>query len=509
VDVSLDSETRWNALVDEGVAARKDHDGAAWKLGELALEVETHYGEHDLERYAEQIGVAYRTLLDYRRVAKAFSERSEKLTWTHHQIVAAHPKRQKLLRQAEAAHWSVRELRSTVRSGNGTEPHDPAAKNDRCCRPNLDDAPPTAAVSVLRKDLKRAVEAAARFIPRQPRSFLLRTEGSRLAVIGEDELANTVAFKQYLDAKVQSSLEVAVPARLFKDLVASWPDSRLDLSVDGRQLIADSGARKSSINTSDSTELAFHPAELRAALEHALTSVRDPSNCKDGRLILTGVHIRTRATKDSGVYAARFICCDGSRLSVAKMTATGPGLDVTIPRLDATIPGKAARNLIDLLEHVKQDVTLAIGTARAYFKLPSATVYFLPIAAGYPNYEQLVPQKWTTRGTVRAQKFLEVINSAAVFAREDGGIVRLRFEPSAGKLVISAHSEEMGECRSEMDVAVEGEAVKIAFKWYYSADIVKGVKGDLTFELTKNHMPALFRLDNGFLHVVMPMFVQW
>ena len=42
-----------------------------WTLGDLALEVETTHGEHTLARYAEDIGVEYNALREYRRVLRA------------------------------------------------------------------------------------------------------------------------------------------------------------------------------------------------------------------------------------------------------------------------------------------------------------------------------------------------------------------------------------------------------------------------------------------------------
>jgi hypothetical protein len=54
--------------------------------------VVTVYGQGDLQRYAEAVGVEYETLKQYRSVASAFREsgrRLPNLSWSHHQAVAA------------------------------------------------------------------------------------------------------------------------------------------------------------------------------------------------------------------------------------------------------------------------------------------------------------------------------------------------------------------------------------------------------------------------------------
>jgi hypothetical protein len=111
----------WPDLVREGIAARKQLEGAQWRLGDLAREVTVAYGGRDLQQYAEEVAVEYRTLLDYRRVASAFqsSERSEVLAWSHHQILAGRGDRVAWLRLAEREGWrTVSQLRRGLARGN-------------------------------------------------------------------------------------------------------------------------------------------------------------------------------------------------------------------------------------------------------------------------------------------------------------------------------------------------------------------------------------------------------
>lgn len=114
----------WETLVNDGiearnqqVAGRKQVDGGSWKLGDLAGQVETHYGEADIQKYAERIGVPPVTLRDYRRVAEAYElvERSTILSWGHHQVLSARNDRLKWLPRAAEADWSIAELRDELR----------------------------------------------------------------------------------------------------------------------------------------------------------------------------------------------------------------------------------------------------------------------------------------------------------------------------------------------------------------------------------------------------------
>jgi hypothetical protein len=102
----------WEQAVMAGIEARQAADRSQWKLGDLALDVETTYGGHTLEKYAEAIGVEYETLKAYRYVAERYQKvtRVTNLSWTHYRAVARYPDRMQWLQKAEANNWSSREM---------------------------------------------------------------------------------------------------------------------------------------------------------------------------------------------------------------------------------------------------------------------------------------------------------------------------------------------------------------------------------------------------------------
>ena len=83
----------------------------------------------------------------------------------------------------------------------------------------------------------------------------------------------------------------------------------------------------------------------------------------------------------------------------------------------------------------------------------------------------------------------------------------------AGKVLISARSEEVGDNQDEVDAeALEGDQGKIAFNSRYLLDVLSVLeKGQVALETSSSSSPGVFKpLDSEeYLHVVMPMFVQW
>lgn len=124
----------WEALVNDGIEARKLGDQSNWLLGDLAAEVETDYGHGDLEKYAMRIGVAFKSLQSYRTVAASFGEKSRRLdnlTWSHHQVVAGRDDADKLLATAKRKKLTVDQLRELAGvTGGRRSSRDPAPLED-------------------------------------------------------------------------------------------------------------------------------------------------------------------------------------------------------------------------------------------------------------------------------------------------------------------------------------------------------------------------------------------
>ena len=140
------------------------------------------------------------------------------------------------------------------------------------------------------------------------------------------------------------------------------------------------------------------------------------------------------------------------------------------------------------------------------------------IQGTFPNYAQLIPQSYQTRVIVDLQQFLRATRTASIFARDGSGIVRIQATGDGndtGRLSISSRAEELGENKGEIDATVEGDESKIAFNSKYLSDVLDVLgNGEVALETTTSSSPGVIRpVANepgvDYIHVVMPMFVQW
>lgn len=117
------TEDEWMALL---TAARKVKTALQWIISDWAAFGADRQWGTKYDDIAEQTGYKVETLTDMVYVARSvqFSVRTEKLSFTHHKLVAAYlPEQQaELLAQAIQNKWSVKALRHYLETGSPTLP---------------------------------------------------------------------------------------------------------------------------------------------------------------------------------------------------------------------------------------------------------------------------------------------------------------------------------------------------------------------------------------------------
>jgi DNA polymerase-3 subunit beta len=138
------------------------------------------------------------------------------------------------------------------------------------------------------------------------------------------------------------------------------------------------------------------------------------------------------------------------------------------------------------------------------------------IQGAFPNYSQLIPQNYSTRSIIDLNEFSRAADLASPFAREGAGIIRLQMIPASDtnkdNIYVTSSAEESGHGEGSIEAHIEGEEAKIAFSSKYLQEVL-GVleRGDVALETTNPSSPGVIKQINNedYVHVIMPMFVQW
>jgi DNA polymerase-3 subunit beta len=184
------------------------------------------------------------------------------------------------------------------------------------------------------------------------------------------------------------------------------------------------------------------------------------------------------------------------------------------------IPARTLTELGRLLGEQGELVEIMMTPARGQvlFRVQGIEVVSQLLQGAFPNYDQLIPQHYQTRAVFDLQDLLRATRTATIFARDGSNIIRVQMVPNGdeevpGKAIISAKSEEVGDNQDEVVAdSIEGGESKIAFNSRYLQDVLAVLeRGKVALETTTPSSPGVFKpIDSEeYVHVVMPMFVQW
>ncbi len=375
-------------------------------------------------------------------------------------------------------------------------------------------------LSCLQENLSRGLGVVGRAVATRTtlpitNNVLLATDQSRLKLVATNL---EMAISYWLGAKVEEEGAITVPARLLTEFVNSLPNDRIDINLSPRTKTlglkcARFEARISGVDAKDfppipTVEEGITTSVEVEALRQGISQVVFAAASEESRPVLTGVD--AQFDNDLLTLAA----ADGFRLAVYKLPLTTPVSQKT----EVIIPARTLAELNRLMTDGEETISITVNPnkSQALFRLKDTELVSQLVQGTFPQYAQLIPQSYNTRAIVDIAEFLRATKTASIFARDGSGIVRLVMtsggELTPGKLTISARSEEIGDDVGEIDAVVEGEEAKIAFNGRYLVDVLSALREtQIALETTNPSSPGVIRpvgVDN-YVHVVMPMFVQW
>ncbi len=373
-------------------------------------------------------------------------------------------------------------------------------------------------VSCSQEDLSKGLAVVGRAVATRAvlpitNNVLIATEGSRLRLSATNL---EIAISCWIPGTIEKEGTVTIPARLVTDFVNSLPSGRIDMALSPRSRSLELRCARHEAHISgldpadfpaipkisDGMNVKVKPGDLRLAINQ----VGFAAASEESRPVLTGVHAEFEGEQ------LTLAAADGFRLAVRKVSLA----KVVDTKIAIIIPARSLAELNRLISEQEEPLELTVNSQKSQvmFRLRNVEMVSQLIQGTFPNYSQLIPKSYNTRAVIKLAEFLRATKSASIFARDGSGIVRLQIMPrdGKGKIAISARAEEIGDNLGEVDATVQGEEAKIAFNSKYLMDVLGVIaKEEVALETTTSSSPGVIRPvgDESYIHVVMPMFVQW
>ena len=372
-------------------------------------------------------------------------------------------------------------------------------------------------VTVLQENLARGLGIVSRAV--SPRStlpvlsnVLIASDEGRLRLSATNlELGITC----WISARIEQDGSTTVPSRTFSDLVNTLPTDQvmLALNLKTQTLNVRGGTSTNDIKCIDAQEFPPLPVpDLEGAVQLNVADFREmiqqvafAASTDEARPVLMGVLIQVE--KDKLTMAA----ADGFRLSVRKATLSAPA---SAP-ISVIVPARALTELARVASDGEETISMVTpkGRGQVVFHVKDVEVVSQLIDGTFPDYQQIIPRKHTSRTLVSTSALLKACKQAEIFAREGSNVARLNIKTANGDLKpseveMTATSEETGKNETIVEATVDGSGVLIAFNVKFLREALEVIKTpNVALETSAPNAPGVIRPvgDEEFLHVIMPM----
>ena len=378
-------------------------------------------------------------------------------------------------------------------------------------------------LSCLQENLNRGLTVVSRAVATRTtlpitHNVLLSTDNGRLKLSATNL---ELAISTWVGCAIEVEGSLTVPARLLTDFVSSLGSEsiNLDSGDNAKVLEIKCGRFEATISGTDAEEFPPIPSVDQGirvqvdsqTLKTGINQTVIAAATEESRPVLTGIKLEVKGEQFT------LAAADGFRLAVYKGNieqAIDESISVIIP---ARTLSEVSRFIGDQQELI--DLVVSPSGAQALFRLTNVEVMTQLIQGNFPTFTEILDDAMKDTKTsvaVELDKFLAATKSASIFARDSSGIVRLKLSPgeggNSGQITISSRAEELGENIGEIDGLVTGEESQIAFNSKYLLDVLSAIKTDNVSLTTSGPSRAgIFKAADSdhYMHLVMPMFVQW
>ncbi len=366
-------------------------------------------------------------------------------------------------------------------------------------------------ISILSENLKKGLAIAMRGVSSRVQLPILSTvllkAGKEGLVLSATDLE--LSFRVRVRAKVEEEGEIAIPAKLFSDLVATLPAGVVEVVTEKQILKITSDKVKAEVVGQGSEEFPSLPTAKGKGLLLAIEEMAEKVDRvgiaaakDDARPILAGV-LWVLAEKKLTLAAT-----DGYRLGVDVMDKGVSGAIEDGEKF--VLPVRSLMELTRVLEPSMKTVMVEFDKDKqqVIFTADDLEMSSRLIAGEFPPYNKVIPVEKKITVTFDKESLIEAVKRASLFARDSANVVKLLVNQEG--ITVIAQSDQVGASQSSLEAEVEGEEIKIAFNARYLLDYLGVVKGEKVIMETEGELKAaVFRIpESEFLHVIMPVRTQ-
>ena len=365
-------------------------------------------------------------------------------------------------------------------------------------------------LSCTQENLSRGLNLCSRIVS-SPKTLpilsnvLISTEKGRLKL----SVTNLeVGINLWLRAKIDQEGSITIPARILSDFISNNPDKNINLETEKLNLKIYSENSQAIIAGIESEEFPVIPSIKQdqgfeispKELEKTIPKTIIACAVDESRPVLSGVLFNFMGNK------LKLVATDSYRLA-----ETSLNLEHKIDLPKVIVPLKTMQEIHRIIGtsqiEAKEKIKINLAENQILFKFSDAIeVVSRLIEGSFPNYEQIIPTSPSTIVEISRNNFLSAIKSASLFSQNAANNIRIKTEKD--KLLVLAHSSQIGDSKTTVKANISGEDLELAFNARFILDALNNLSGEkIELGLTEKLAPAkiIDPRDKNYLYVIMPL----
>ncbi len=340
-------------------------------------------------------------------------------------------------------------------------------------------------------------------------NILIKANDSGLELISTNL---EIGITHQLRAKVEEFGETTVDAKLFSDYVNLLPEENVQFNESENNISIKCGNYKTKIKGEEAKEFPLIPNIDKNTgcslsifdFKKAISSVVFAVANSDNRLELSGVYFKFNDT------SVTIAATDSYRLAEVVVNLKTNNLK----EKELIVPAKTINEVLRIISGITNDaksidsdlINIYLSDNQILFSFSSVELISRTINGQYPDYKQIIPEKYKTEVEINRSDFIRAIKAAAVFSKNGIYDISLVFRKKI--LNVYAASNQSGESSVDVPCEFSGEENDISVNYRYLLDGLNVLDGDkVILKIINSNTPCqlVSNKDDCYNYIIMPI----
>jgi len=338
-------------------------------------------------------------------------------------------------------------------------------------------------------------------------SFLISTEGNTVKIMGTNL---EVGIEASIHSTVHEQGKIAIPVKTFSSFISTLSkDEKVTLESKQNDLIVHTEKQKTVIKGYPPED--FPPFPIFKEIYALKVKKTDILSVLIKSIISTAKNtIKPELASLLFLLEKEIVTIastDGFRLSEERIKPLA--FSSKVAREQFLIPLRTCEDIIKLLEYGDQaEIDFHVGNGEILVQYSEVRIYSRLTEGKFPEYQQIIPRKFTTSLVVSRDVLLSHIRRASIFTNKLQGVT-LKLDSNKGEFTVESNNNAVGEYEASFKSDIQGESLSIVFNYHYLLDGIDGYSQEesLFFGFNSESHPLVIKpvKKENSLYIVMPM----